>query len=630
MIEKIEIYLVQAVFFFLLFLGLTLLFDRYKKKGPQHRYLKKIPWNTVIKIFCVWVAILVCRKLIFYIPLIRTMQTKDTLIWLDERILFALFVSLFFIPLLIVSSLVIRKILNKDASKEDMQVQSSESDESGCSPIIILLVIWIPFITFVGEILKGIEEKTLGKTLLLAVTAPLVLVKMVSSGKYVGLLAGLVAASYIIDRHTRYREANKVTRVKLFIVPVLVIIGIFISGYFRFTGNWQERLLHRARTAKSTRAYEELIDAVNTVRVHNWKNVILKDIGLTFANRGKVKWSEDFFQQAIDSAGSIEDESLKFKALTAIGAAIAETGDSRGVLHSIEPIKDKKAKFQAYREIAAAVSTSKDKKNVNKIIVQWIDLAMTMDYRENVPVNLSKIAVFVHKTGDKKRSKEIFQQALDAAESIKGEDRNAGISALIEIARALGETGEHEWEREILQQSATAAGKLAYDFQKTEIYNQIAEAVAGTGDLKWSKELFQYSVAAVEKLTVPLLQSRALIKNAAGLLKIGEVQWAKEVLQKALNAAAHIHGEWMKAPIFTKIAAEILKTGEIEWAKKVLQQALDAAETINDEANKASTFKEIALLIAKTGDKKQASSIAKRISLEWIKNKTLKEIRKIR
>lgn len=629
MIEIIQTYLVPIALFFLLFFAVTLLFDRFNKKGKLYSRLKKIPWNTgtVIKTFFVWAAILAARKAVYYISLTRIVQTKDSLVWMDEMILFALFAGLFFYPLLVLTLLFIKKMINKGPPEEGEQVQNAEG---GCSQFPVIFGIWAPFAMVLAAILKGVQEITFQKILVLLIFQPLLLLKMVSSGKYLGLLTALLFAYYIINRHREYKKietAEIAVKVKFSILPVFIIIVILISGYFRFTGNCQAAFQRKARTVKSTRAYEDVIDAANTISDQNRKSRILKEIFVSFAHAGKMKWSKDFFQRAVETTGAIENENDKFDAVVEIGAAIAKTGDIVGMSHCLETIKNKTVKLAALMEIAAEVSRTGNREILKKVIYRWLDLAATIEDKENKPLLLSDIAIFAAKTGNKKWSQEIFQRALDMAGQAADEKTRA--LAFLQIAAAAAKTGDREGVRKILRQCDDTAGKIAYDFQKAEVSRKIAEAVAATGDLKWAKTLFQRSAAAAQRINVAFLKSRELIKIAAGIAKIGETQWAKEVLQKALDAVDGIERQWMKAAVLKDIGAEILGTGDKKWATKVLQRALNAAGTIEDRLNRSNVLKGIALEIAKTGDKKQAVSIAGRIPLRWIKNDTLKEITKI-
>ena len=72
-----------SVLFLLVFFGISAWVERFEKKGRIRTVLKKVPWDTLWKVFVYWAGILVLRKILYYKPMEGVIQTKDSLWWAD-------------------------------------------------------------------------------------------------------------------------------------------------------------------------------------------------------------------------------------------------------------------------------------------------------------------------------------------------------------------------------------------------------------------------------------------------------------------------------------------------------------------------------------------------------------------
>ena len=286
MIEKIPVFFIFTPLFFLLFLLLADLCEGYKERIQS--LLKRIHWNTVIKTFCVWIVILLLRKLMYYISFTGVIQAKDALFLVDERYLIFIFFSISWI---VATPLI---IFRKKAPAHRQ-----------------VYLLWVAAFMF---IVISAADKMQGKIefpevlLLVMVKSPLLFLKMLSSGKYLGPLTGLAAAYGIIYLYDKIKAKKIKLKVKSFIVPGVIFVSILLMGFFRFTGNFEEKVIHRIQAAESTRAFEDLIAAAGTIKDENRKSDTVKEIAVAIAKTGKKKW-------AFSIAESIEAEMVRWDAL---------------------------------------------------------------------------------------------------------------------------------------------------------------------------------------------------------------------------------------------------------------------------------------------------------------------------
>ena len=130
--------------------------------------------------------------------------------------------------------------------------------------------------------------------------SPLLVLKMVCSGKYLGLIASF-ALVYFIHRYRNLKPGIHRDYVKFLVVTGLIIIGIGIFIFYKYPGDWEKRFLDKAQTAKNERAIEDLLDAANTIKGDKHRVEILNRIVMDAGDAANKKFTNHIFKKVIVS-----------------------------------------------------------------------------------------------------------------------------------------------------------------------------------------------------------------------------------------------------------------------------------------------------------------------------------------
>jgi hypothetical protein len=302
MIENITGYLVFTACFSLLFFLVFLMVERYKKSirnflEKHSRFSTKIPNNEISKILFAWGIILILRKLIYYVPLQGVIQTKFSVWWIREDILvyqtfiFALFlVGISFLGVII-------GFFSDPGERYDWTVI--------VYPVLVLIVGIRGMFALLEEL--NIEYMSVEQVVL----TPLLFLKMSCSGKYLGLLTSMVVGIFILNRHKKMKfKINKRT-FKYLKVPWIILLAFFTINFYIFPGDWEDRFEQKCQALLSQYIFEELMEAANSITDNTDKSNALKILALNIAERGNIPW-------AASVARSIPDEEIKNTTLTII------------------------------------------------------------------------------------------------------------------------------------------------------------------------------------------------------------------------------------------------------------------------------------------------------------------------
>jgi len=418
-----------SVLFLLVFFAISAWVERFEKKGRIRTVLKKVPWDTLWKVFVYWAVILVLRKILYYKPMEGVIQTKDSLWWADINITYIAFpvVWLILVPLGIAIKSKVKQLLKFLKDKQAILVMG----------VAFVVGVLGAIFLFVGTDYGNLLWEFIMKSLL-----PL---KVICAGKYIGLLTAFLLAYYIA---VGYKRLKKITipikkrklKANVFIGPGLFLIFLILS-LVNFTGGWDKKFtakLNNAQTGKSVKKFEDLVDAVNSIKNEQH----LKKAAAAIAKAGAWQW-------ALEITKTIKDIRIRLDALEQIFVITINSGNrhqSEAVLQemfdfviTLEDID----KFRALKEIEQLTYKTGNKTWILKIIQGEVLAAVRLENPKERVKALIKIAADIAAIGHKDRVKEIFQQAIEQVKNIKYQKDQSLM--LKEVALAIAKTGDTQW-----------------------------------------------------------------------------------------------------------------------------------------------------------------------------------------
>jgi hypothetical protein len=301
MIEQIQEYLVLTACFCLLFILTFLLFERYKKSiqafWAKQSLPGKIPWDTTRKIIWLWAGILVARKLIYYVPYPGIIQTTSSVWWVDTNVLTFLY-FIFFLFLLAATLIGIAFAFKANPSER--------IERDFVQTLVVLFALGVGFTLFKPHELSQ-EPMPLVKIML----TPLIMLKMICTGKYLGLLTSLGMGYFIFNRYKKLKPGITRSNIKFLALPVLIFFVFLFFGYAHFTGDGKAEILHKLETAKSRKAFEDLVEAAHSIKDNLYKSSVLRITAMVIAKNGDTSW-------AISIVKGIPDMKIKDNTLSEI------------------------------------------------------------------------------------------------------------------------------------------------------------------------------------------------------------------------------------------------------------------------------------------------------------------------
>ncbi|MGD2090459.1 MAG: hypothetical protein PVH61_30080 [Candidatus Aminicenantes bacterium] len=333
MIEQVQGYIVPTAGFLLLLLGAVSLVEKYKNIIPL-----KVSPDTLTNIFSTWCFIICFRKMIYYVPFFGIMQTESTLWRVDANVLIFIY-YIFILFLLGVAVIVYIALRTKSVTYEGL---------AG-----LILAVFFLGASLILPISKGLNiSLAFDKGLLLIIFAPLLVLKMLCSGKYLGILTAFLLGIFINNRYNKLKP--KITRrnVKFLKLPLFMLLAFGIFSFIHFPGSPGEKFMSKVQAARSPLAVEDLLAAAHSIKTNeDYWMYALKTISGKIVDIGDIQWKREMFLRVTAAVKKLTAVKERYELIKEIAVDIAKTGDIQWAESLAESIPYKDIKTSARQEI---------------------------------------------------------------------------------------------------------------------------------------------------------------------------------------------------------------------------------------------------------------------------------------
>jgi hypothetical protein len=341
MAGNLRVCVLAAAGFFLLFLWAVLITERHKYRissllAEKFPFLRKVPWDTLIKGLVIAGFILFVKKVLYYLVSFNCIQTPASVWWIDPQMMGGLcYFSIWHIG--VIMSVVFNRSLNYYFPKK-----------TAIEMVLIVVIVLFLVAILIQRGLIPIEIRRVISGLSVLFLTVLFFLKMLCTGKYLGLLTGFMVGSYIVDRYKKLKSKVKKKNAKFLKVPGLIIAVAWALSFFYFTRDPQSIFQDKIRAAKSEAAVEEFMDAVHSITDSPTKATALREILWAI----HLPWNRETLQQAIEETIAIESNIDKARILKDLALVIARTGDRKWAESIADSIKNPGIKKEAFEKIS--------------------------------------------------------------------------------------------------------------------------------------------------------------------------------------------------------------------------------------------------------------------------------------
>lgn len=284
---------------------------------------------------------------------------------------------------------------------------------------------------------------------------------------------------------------------------------------------------------------------------------------------------------------------------------------------------DQLHKAEVLAQLASAAAATGNVKQAQEIFDKALQAAQTIDNQSLKVKTISAIAVKLAEAGQTQRALQVFDQAVNLAEKrVEYYDKD---EALRDIVVQVAQVGEQ-------QRALQWAQKIASGYRKAEALNGIAAAEAAGGKLEQAKGTLLKALESARGVTGDYAYEsngscanykfEAMSQIAGNLAVVEQLKTALQVAQSisgCVSAAGESRQDY-QAWAFLGILGHLTKVSQVT-------QTLEAAKPIaNNHLEKAEILSAIGVKLAKMGESQLALQVAKTLGDEIQLGTSLPEV----
>ncbi|XVQ11365.1 tetratricopeptide repeat protein [Spirillospora sp. CA-255316] len=202
-----------------------------------------------------------------------------------------------------------------------------------------------------------------------------------------------------------------------------------------------------------------------------------------------------------------------------------------------------------------------------------------------------------------------FHRAESLSDSLPTDSTR--MTALVAVAGAVAEAGEHQRAHEVLDRAEAIARTIADPNEQAQALAAVAEAVTKAGEHHRAHEVLDRAEAIARTIADPNEQAEALAAVAGAVTKAGEHQRACELLAQAEATARTIRDDNSQGAALSSVARAVAETGDCQWAEAI---AHSISESISGSDWRAYALGFVAGAVARAGDHQRGETIAHSIA----------------
>jgi hypothetical protein len=184
----------------------------------------------------------------------------------------------------------------------------------------------------------------------LIIFTPLLLLKMLCTGKYLGLFTSFAVGYFVVNRYKKLTPKINLENAKFLIAPGAIFLLFLILCFSIFPGSWDLRFNDKVKSVTSEIDMSHLLDAVHSIDREKVRYESLIPIVNSMVKEEDFRWEREIYQRVIDEVETLAGYRSS-RLLRKIVLWIAKIGDIQWATSITEKIPDMKIRTSAWETI---------------------------------------------------------------------------------------------------------------------------------------------------------------------------------------------------------------------------------------------------------------------------------------
>jgi tetratricopeptide (TPR) repeat protein len=353
------------------------------------------------------------------------------------------------------------------------------------------------------------------------------------------------------------------------------------ARYWSFAGEFEraEEILHSAQ------ANLLKIEDLDTQKRREAK--VLTVLGGVLQKQDKFKDARQVFEQAIEIAETLNDQSSLAIGLNCLGGLLQKQGKleeaqqtfERGIKIA-ETLNDQSSLAIGLNCLGGLLQKQGKLEEAQQTFERQIEIAETLNKQSQLAIGLNCLGVLLQQQNKLEEAQQAFERSIKIAETLNNQSSLAiGLNRLGGLLQQQGklEEAQQTFERQIeIAETLNNQSQLAIGL----IY--LRELLNKQGKLEEAQVAFERSIEVNEALNNQSQLATDLKRLGRLLHKQGKFEEAQQACERYIEVAQALNNQSQLATGLKQLGRLLQQQGKIEEAQQAFERCIEIAENLND------------------------------------------------
>jgi tetratricopeptide (TPR) repeat protein len=383
------------------------------------------------------------------------------------------------------------------------------------------------------------------------------------------------------------------------------------ARYWSFAGEFEraEEILHSAQ------ANLLKIEDLDTQKRREAK--VLTVLGGVLQKQDKFKDARQVFEQAIEIAETLNDQSSLAIGLNCLGGLLQKQGKleeaqqtfERGIKIA-ETLNDQSSLAIGLNCLGGLLQKQGKLEEAQQTFERQIEIAETLNDQFSLAIGLNRLGGLLQKQGKLEEAQQTFERQIEIAETLNNQSQLAiGLNCLGVLLQQQNklEEAQQAFERSIkIDEALNDQSSLAIGL------NCLGGLLQKQGKLEEAQQTFERQIEIAETLNNQSQLAIGLIYLRELLNKQGKLEEAQVAFERSIEVNEALNNQSQLATDLKRLGRLLHKQGKFEEAQQACERYIEVAQALNNQSQLATGLKQLGRLLQQQGKIEEAQQAFER------------------
>ena len=346
---------------------------------------------------------------------------------------------------------------------------------------------------------------------------------------------------------------------------------------------------------------------------------VLTVLGGVLQKQHKLKEAQQAFEQAIEIAETLNDQSSLAIGLNCLGRLLqqqnkleeAQKAFERGIkIAETLTLNDQSSITIGLNSLGGLLQQQNKLEEAQQTFERSIEIAEALNDQSSLAISLNRLGGLLQQQGKLEEAQQAFERQIKIAEALNNQSQLAiGLNCL---GGLLQKQGKLEEAQQAFERSIKIAEALNDQSSLAIGLNCLGGLLQKQGKLEEAQQTFERQIEIAETLNNQSQLAIGLIYLRELLNKQGKLEEAQVAFERSIEVNEALNNQSQLATDLKRLGRLLHKQGKFEEAQQACERYIEVAQALNNQSQLATGLKQLGRLLQQQGKIEEAQQAFER------------------